>query len=199
MNKLQIGLIFIVIVTLACAQEKTVVNHQNSYELVVKDLTNPWGFAFLPNGSILITEKEGKLIHFRNGKSISISGLPSIFVRGQGGFMDIILDPNYTTNGWIYFSYASSKGETDGGNTTIARAKLSGSKLTDLQELYKAYPNSKKGQHFGSRLAFDNNGEDEDDVGLLYLIGLEYRTKLNPVDPVEVSFGSAFIFDNQEK
>jgi hypothetical protein len=48
-------------------------------------------------------------------------------------------------------------------------------------------------------LAFDNNGEDEDDVGLLSLIGFEYRTKLNPVDPVEVSFGSAFVFDNQEK
>jgi len=114
--------------------------------------------TFLPDGSMLITEKEGDLIHFKNGFKTKISGTPEVTVRGQGGFMDIILDPYYSSNGWIYFSYASSKGDSKGANTAIARARLKGDQLTDFQELYKAYPNSRKGQHFGSRLAFDNEG-----------------------------------------
>jgi glucose/arabinose dehydrogenase len=90
--------------------------------------------------------------------------------------MDIILDPEYDTNGWIYFSYASSKGETDGGNTAIGRAKLKDNSLVDFQELYKAYPNSKKGQHFGSRLAFDNEGY------LYFSIGDRGNRDENPQD-----------------
>ena len=162
--------------TLACAQDKNPVNNKNSHEVVVSDLNNPWGFTFLPDNSILITEKSGELILFKDGKKTAISGLPEIYVRGQGGLLDIILHPDYATNGWIYFSYASPKGEGSGGNTSIARAKLKNNSLTDLQVLYKAKPNTTKGQHFGSRLVFDKNGY------LFFSIGDRGNRDENPQD-----------------
>ena len=128
-----------------------------THEVVVQDLDIPWGFIFLPDGSMLINEKSGKLIHFKNNKKTTISGLPEIKVQGQGGLMDIELHPNYNNNGWIYLSYASSD-EGNGANTTIMRCKLENNTLTNKKVLYKAQPDSKRGQHFGSRLAFDNDG-----------------------------------------
>ena len=67
------------------------VSQNKEYEVVVSDLTNPWGFTFLPDNSMLITEKEGKLIHFKNDRKTEIKNLPEIYVRWQGGFMDICL------------------------------------------------------------------------------------------------------------
>tara|TARA_R110002073_G_scaffold40547_1_gene114890 strand:- start:93577 stop:94716 length:1140 start_codon:yes stop_codon:yes gene_type:complete len=127
-------------------------------EVVVTDLNIPWGMTFLPDGSMLITEKAGSLIHFKDGVKTLVEGLPEIYVRGQGGLLDVKAHPNFAENGWIYISYASEEGEGDGGNTTIMRAKLVDMKLAESEVLYKAGPNSKKGQHFGSRLAFDNDG-----------------------------------------
>ncbi len=166
----------ILISTLACAQDKNPVNTENTHEVVVSELNIPWGFTFLPDGSMLITEKAGELIHFKNGMKTTISGLPEIYLRGQGGLMDIILHPNYNENGWIYFSYASSEGEGEGGNTAIARAKLNSNSLDHLEVLYKATPNTKKGQHFGSRLVFDKNGY------LFFTIGERGNREVNPQD-----------------
>lgn len=147
-----------------------------STEIVVSDLSIPWGFTFLPDNSMLITEKTGELIHFKDGKKTTIDGLPEVYVRGQGGLLDIELHPDYNTNGWIYISYASSEGEGDGGNTAIMRAKLVDNELTENQLLYKAGPNSKKGQHFGSRLAFDDQGY------LYFSIGDRGNRDENPQD-----------------
>lgn len=145
-------------------------------EVVVPNLDIPWGMVFLPDKSMLITEKSGELIHFKNGKKTSIEGLPEIYVRGQGGFMDIELHPDYNSNGWIYFSYASPEGKGDGGNTAIMRAKLKENKLVNSQLLYKASPNSKQGRHFGSRLEFDNEGY------LYFSIGERGNRDENPQD-----------------
>lgn len=161
---------------ISCAQNKKQVYDNYDYEVVVPDLNIPWGIALLPDNSILVTEKEGKLIHFKNGKKTNVEGVPEIYVRGQGGLMDIKLHPDYKTNGWIYFSYASPKGEGDGGNTAIMRAKLKNNSLTDKQLLYKAEPNSTKGQHFGSRTAFDNKGY------LFFSIGERGDRDNNPQD-----------------
>lgn len=127
-------------------------------EMYVADLDIPWGMVLLPDNSMLITEKSGQLIHFKGGKKTNIAGLPDIYVRGQGGFMDVELHPNYSENGWIYFSFASANGEGDGGNTAIMRAKLKENTLVEKEILYKANPNTKKGQHWGSRIEFDNDG-----------------------------------------
>ncbi|MFG6686460.1 PQQ-dependent sugar dehydrogenase [Mariniflexile sp. HNIBRBA6329] len=145
-------------------------------ELVVGDINIPWGMAFLPDGSMLITEKAGELIHFKNGQEQLIAGVPDIYVRGQGGFMGIKLHPNYETNGWIYFSYASAEGEGDGGNTAIMRAKINNNTLVEKEVLYKAEPNTKKGQHFGSRIEFDNDGY------LYFSIGERGERDINPQD-----------------
>ena len=160
----------------ACAQDKNPVNTKNTYEVVVPELNIPWGFVFLPDESMLITEKEGKLIHFKNGKKIEITGLPEIYVRGQGGLLDIALHPNFKENGWIYFSYASPKGEDEGGNTAIMRAKIKDNTLIDKQLLYKAEPNTTKGQHFGSRIVFDKNGY------LFFTVGERGNRDENPQD-----------------
>ncbi|MCB4800011.1 PQQ-dependent sugar dehydrogenase [Neotamlana laminarinivorans] len=180
----KLSLILITFITcLACAQQKeteiiaeTPTNINYTTELIVPDLFNPWGMAFLPDGSILITEKSGELIHYKNGKTTSISGLPEIYVRGQGGFLDIEAHPNYKNNGWIYFTYASPEGEGSGGNTALMRAKIKNNTLVEKELLYKATPNTTRGQHFGSRIAFDNDGY------LYFSVGERGQRDVNPQD-----------------
>jgi glucose/arabinose dehydrogenase len=161
---------------MGCAQDQNKVNTENTHEVVVADLSIPWGITFLPDGAMLITEKEGQLIHFKDGVKRNISGLPDIYLRGQGGLMDIIADPDYSENGWIYLSYASAEGDSNGGNTAIIRARLQGQKLVNVEQLYKASPNSTKGQHFGSRLAFDKDGY------LYFSVGDRGNRDVNPQD-----------------
>jgi glucose/arabinose dehydrogenase len=145
-------------------------------EIVVPDLDIPWGFVFLPDGALLITEKAGELIYSKDGTKTIIEGLPEVYVRGQGGLLDIELHPDYSKNGWLYITYASTDGEGDGGNTALIRAKLNGNKLTNVKLLYKAGPNSKRGQHFGSRIEFDNDGF------LYFSVGDRGDRDVNPQD-----------------
>ena len=128
------------------------------YQVVVKGLDNPWGFTFLPDNSMLITEKKGELIHFKNGKKIVVAGLPKIEQYGQGGLMDIELHPNFKQNRLIYFTYIASHGSGKGYNTALMRAEFRNNQLINKKILYKASPNSNRGQHFGSRIAFDTKG-----------------------------------------
>lgn len=126
-----------------------------SLETVVNGINNPWGMAFLPDGSILVTEKSGILYHITKGVKTEVKNVPIVYNRGQGGLMDIVLHPNYSTNGWIYITYASTEGEGEGGNTKLIRAKLENESLVQIESLYKCGPNTTKGQHFGSRIVFD--------------------------------------------
>ncbi len=183
MKQIHFIIVVIFISFCACAQQiesevkaENPANINYSPQLVVADISIPWGMAFLPDGSMLITEKSGTLIHFKNGQKTTINGVPEIYVRGQGGFMGVKLHPDYANNGWIYFSYASAEGEGNGGNTAIMRAKLSGNNLIEKQVLYKANPNSTRGQHFGSRIEFDNEGY------LYFSIGERGDRDINPQD-----------------
>lgn len=163
----------------ACAQKDNTIEESTltySYETVVGDLQIPWGMAFLPDGSMLITEKSGELIHFKDGNKHLISGMPEVYNRGQGGLMDVVLHPNYQKNGWIYFTFASPEGDGDGGNTALFRAKLQNDQLIEKQVLYKATPNTTKGQHFGSRIAFDEEGY------LYFSAGERGERDVNPQD-----------------
>lgn len=145
-------------------------------EVVVPGLQIAWGMTFLPDGGMLITEKSGELIHFKNGQKQQVQGAPEVYNRGQGGFMDVALHPDYENNGWIYFTYSSSEGEEEGGNTALMRAKLEGNQLTNKEVLYKATPNSTRGQHFGSRIDFDEQGY------LYFSIGDRGNRDVNPQD-----------------
>lgn len=172
---------FVVMLSVSCAQsiDKRINLPEKdlfTLEPVVEKIQNPWGMAFLPDGGILVTEKSGKLLLFQAGKTTEIQNLPEIYVKGQGGLMDVELHPNYKENGWIYLSFASDKGEGNGGNTAIMRAKLNGNRLVNNQLLYKGTPNTTKGQHFGSRLEFDNEGN------LYFSIGDRANRDVNPQD-----------------
>lgn len=172
---------FVVLLNTSCAQnsnsKKNLTNNTDfTSEIVVDGIQNPWGMVFFPNNDILISEKSGKLILYRSGKKVEVGNAPEVYNRGQGGMMDIELHPDYKKNGWIYFSYASSEGDSKGGNTAIMRAKLSDTKLVQKQLLYKAVPNTTKGQHFGSRLEFDQHGY------LFFSIGERGDRDVNPQD-----------------
>lgn len=160
----------------SCAQDKNPVNPNFEHEVVVPDLDIPWGFAFLPDNSMLITEKDGRLIHFKNGEKTEISNVPEVYTRGQGGLLDIVLHPDYQSNGWIYISYSSPQGEEEGGHTALMRAKLKDAALYDNELLYKAGPNTTKGQHFGSRIVFDDAGY------VFFTIGERGNRDENPQD-----------------
>lgn len=130
-------------------------------DTVVAGLEVPWGMAFLPDGRMLISERRGTLHVFSDGKlSPPIGGLPSIMAIGQGGLLDICLHPDYSNNGWIYFSYSALDRESPrpAGNTAIMRAKLKGDRLTDQQIIYKGTPGTDRNYHFGCKIAFDNKG-----------------------------------------
>lgn len=145
----------------ACAQKDTTIEPAQTiieHEVVVDGLEIAWGMTFLPDGSMLITEKNGDIVKFQDGKKQALTGGPEVYQRGQGGLLDIILHPDYEENGWIYMSYSSSEGEGDGGNTAIMRTKLNGTQFTNTEVLYKATPNTTRGQHFGSRMVFDRDG-----------------------------------------
>jgi glucose/arabinose dehydrogenase len=145
-------------------------------ETVISDIQIPWGMTWLPDGSMLVTEKSGILYHIKNGAKTEIKNVPKVYTRGQGGLLDITLHPDYAKNGWIYITYAAEEGEGEGGNTKLIRAKLVDGGLTQIESLYKATPNTTKGSHFGSRIVFDNEGY------LYFSIGERKNDKDNPQD-----------------
>jgi len=121
-------------------------------------LEHPWGLAFLPDGRMLVTERPGRLRIIEQGRlnPLPVTGLPEIIASGQGGLLDIALHPDYSQNGWLYFSYV---GFGRGGmGTRVARAHLNGQRLTEVEELFRMNIGSMSGRHFGSRLLFDKAG-----------------------------------------
>ncbi|MDR9415692.1 MAG: PQQ-dependent sugar dehydrogenase [Gracilimonas sp.] len=153
----------IALMTLGCnaQSDNPQTNLQVEAEQIVDGIRIGWGIEFLPDGDILVAEKGGTLYRIRNGEIVAeiTESIPSdLDVNGQGGFMDVTIHPNYEENGWIYFSYASSEGQGDGSNTKIIRAKLENDELTSVETIYKATPNTTRGQHYGSRIVFDNKG-----------------------------------------
>jgi len=125
---------------------------------VVKNLANPWGMAFLPDGRILITERPGRLRIYSQGQiSPAITGTPAVYNQGQGGLLDVAIDPNFRQNQWIYLTYAEA-GSGGVAGTAVMRGKLSGNTLLETQVLFRQLPKLSTGNHFGSRLVFDGSG-----------------------------------------
>lgn len=122
----------------------------------------PWAMVQLPNQDILVSERRGELRVIRQGQLLKqpISGLPTIDNNGQGGLLDLALDPDFVNNSWLYFTYADGSGPGRGSNTALMRAKLNIAtmSLSNQTRLYKGKVNASKGQHYGSRIAFDQKG-----------------------------------------
>jgi aldose sugar dehydrogenase len=125
---------------------------------VVKGLQQPWSLAFLPDGRMLVTEKAGRLRVISNGKlePQPIAGLPQMTVHGQGGLHDVVLHPQYEKNQLVYLAYAA-RGE-DGVGTELARGRLAGGRLEEVQVLFRQSPKGRSGNHFGGRIVFDRAG-----------------------------------------
>lgn len=126
-------------------------------EKLYEDFKNPWGMAFLPDGRLLVTEKSGEILVFKNDKFTGekLTGVPKVSDAGQGGLLDIQLHPDYKTNGWIYISY--SKPVQGGATTAVARFKLQGNQVTELSDIFQAKPFIEANFHYGSRIIFDKD------------------------------------------
>ncbi|MFK7848713.1 MAG: PQQ-dependent sugar dehydrogenase [Rhodothermales bacterium] len=134
-------------------------------EAFATGLDSPWGMAFLPDGRMLVTEKVGNLRIIDKDGTVSdpVGGLPEICVCGQGGLLDVQLHPDYNENGWIYIAYAAKRLDADDkpiGWTAIMRARLDGMMLVNQEAIYQAPVETYtgRGQHFGSRIVFDDEG-----------------------------------------
>ena len=127
---------------------------------VAEGLQNPWSIAFLPGGDILVTERPGRLRVIRNGQLLAepVAGLPRIRAAGQGGLLDVVPHPQFATNKLIYFSYAKPNADSTESTTAVARARFENDRLSDLQEIFEARVWSQGRGHYGSRLAFDQQG-----------------------------------------
>jgi glucose/arabinose dehydrogenase len=140
-------------------EAKSVVAYQVT--AVAEGLEHPWAMAFLPDGRMLITERPGRLrVLGADGRlSGPVAGLPKVDARDQGGLLGLAVDPGFATNGLVYFSYAEPAG---GGrnHTAAARGKLSsdGTRLSDLQVIFRQTPSLASTKHFGSRLVFARDG-----------------------------------------
>ena len=127
-------------------------------ETVARGLEHPWGLAFLPDGSMLVTERPGRLRRVeRNGRlSESLAGVPDVFSRGQGGLLDVALSPNFAQDRLVYLSFAEP-GE-GGAGTAVARGRLGDRRLEDTQVIWRQQPKLRGSKHWGSRLVFRPDG-----------------------------------------
>jgi aldose sugar dehydrogenase len=131
--------------------------------VVAEGLQNAWGLAFLPNGKMLVTERPGRLRVVGTDGALSepVAGLPPVHARGQGGLLDVALDPNFASNGLVYWSYAEPQ---DGGanNTAVARGRFvdgASPRVENVQVIYHQVPSMASALHFGSRLVFARDGK----------------------------------------
>ena len=130
-------------------------------EIVARGLNHPWGAAFLPDGRMLVTERIGRLRIMANDGQVSppLEGVPRVVSRGQGGLLDVALDPAFAQNRLVYLSYAEAR---DGGAATAAgRGRLNdaGTALEGFTVIFRQEPAVSGGNHFGSRLAFTPDGK----------------------------------------
>lgn len=127
-------------------------------DTVAEGLEHPWSLAFLPDGSQLVTERAGRLRIIHDGELVDepIGGVPDLVVSGQGGLLDVILHPEFQDNRLLFLSYAHKN--SDGMTTRVARARLDGHALADVEVIFEALPRGNTSRHFAGRMAFDQQG-----------------------------------------
>jgi glucose/arabinose dehydrogenase len=127
-------------------------------EVLAENFNRPWGLGFLPDGRILVAERSGgiQLISADGSERVALSNVPKAYIGRQAGFFEALPHPDYTTNGWIYLSYAWGTDEANG--LRIARAQLDDSALTNIEVLFTVAPLKEGGAHYGGRIAFLPDG-----------------------------------------
>ena len=129
-------------------------------EKVADGLANPWSLAWLPNGDLLITERPGRLRVFRNGAldPEPIAGVPEVRITVLGGLLEVLPHPNFAQNRILYLTYAKG-GEGTLATTALARARLDGKELKDVEEIFVAENWSNSPTNFGGRMVFGRDGK----------------------------------------
>ena len=143
----------------AASQAAPAASSELQVEVIASGLEHPWAVALLPDGRFLVTERPGRLRVIGTDGSVSapLAGTPQVFAKGQGGLLDVVLDPDFGSNRRIWLSYAEP-GDGDTAGTAVATATLGDGALSDLRVIYRQLPKVEGGQHFGSRIAFDGKG-----------------------------------------
>ena len=142
--------------------------HAFRMETVVDDLDTPWGMEFMPDGALLVSERPGRLRIVRNGRALpAIEGLPTPWVRQDGGLLDVALHPRFAENHLVYLAYSEAGAEPRTSTTRIIRGRLQEGRLVDQQPIFRApatlfWVNN---SHYGARLLFDR------DQHLLFSLG----------------------------
>ncbi|MCY7313444.1 MAG: PQQ-dependent sugar dehydrogenase [Pseudoxanthomonas sp.] len=126
---------------------------------MARGLSHPWSLAFLPDGSMLVTERTGQLRRISASGTVSapLDGVPPVLAEGQGGLLDLALAPDFASSQRLYLSYAEP-GEGGTAGTAVASATLGPTGLSDVKVIYRQLPKLEGANHFGSRLAFDDRG-----------------------------------------
>jgi glucose/arabinose dehydrogenase len=148
---------------------------------VAKGLENPWALQFLPDGRMLVTERPGRIrIVARDGSlSAPLANVPEVFASGQGGLLDLHLDPDFASSRRLYFSYAEP-GE-GGAGTAMASARFAETRLEDVTVIFRQQPKMSGGNHFGSRIVVDRGGR-------LWL-GMGERFRFDPAQDLRTHLG----------
>ncbi|MDB4907814.1 MAG: hypothetical protein JWO05_2598 [Gemmatimonadetes bacterium] len=125
---------------------------------VASGLEHPWALQFLPDGRLLVTERPGRLrlVTMDGHVSSPITGVPAVYHQGQGGLLDVAIDPDFTSNHLVYLSFSEPEGSVAG--TSVMRGVLRDSSLDSVQVIYRQQPKVGGGAHFGSRLVFARDG-----------------------------------------
>lgn len=128
-------------------------------EVIASGLEHPWSFAFLPDGRFLVTERPGRLRVVNGDGSLSapLTGVPEVLARGQGGLLDVTLDPDFADNQMLYLSF-SEPGSGGTAGTAVARARLAGDRLDEVQVIYRQEPKVRSNGHYGSRVVVRGDG-----------------------------------------
>ncbi len=128
-------------------------------ETYASGLVHPWALEFLPDGRLLVTERPGRLriVDANGALSAPVAGVPAVFAEGQGGLLDVALDPGFDSTQVVYLSFAEP-GPNGTAGTAVARGKLVGYSLESVQVIYSQRPKMRGAGHFGSRLVFDRDG-----------------------------------------
>lgn len=141
------------------ADKNSTTSHDIKVTTYAEGIQSPWGMKFLPDGELLVTEKAGhlRLISTTGAVSPAIKVKLPIKDKGQGGLLDVALDPDFRNNQLIYLSFAKEESKNQ-ARTAVAQGQLSDNKLTDLKIIWQQAQTEKGGYHFGSRLVFDRQG-----------------------------------------
>lgn len=157
MGSIKKAVFFTLVLSATAASSKVVTNYK--FETLLERSDVIWGFDFLPDGRVIMTERGGKMLIYDPAKksAIELKGVPKVYTAGQAGLLDVRVHPDYKSNQTIYFSYSEPVGE-DESTTALGMAKLKGHELVEVKKIFTGFEPNDNDIHYGSRIEFDKRG-----------------------------------------